>query len=91
MRKPTLTNPKKRPKMPSQTWFCAQNDINPNYYLYDYNEEYQTPVWTDDLGIVLWAQQNESSKIVQYITTRNITNVTVVAKGGDSPAHRPPL
>jgi hypothetical protein len=76
--------------MPSQNWFCAQNNVNPNYYLYDYNEQYQTPVWTDDLDFPIWSK--DSSKVIAFVVDKDLQEfVTVMQKGGDTPAHRPPL
>ena len=74
--------------MPSQEWFCAQNDLNTAQYIYGVNPSTHQIVWTEDLGIVAWSL--DSQKVQDLLTNNNIQNVSVVAKG-DSPPHRPPL
>jgi hypothetical protein len=75
--------------MPSQTWFCAQNDLNTIQYVYGINPSTHQIIWTEDLDIVAWSL--DSQKVQDLITNNNLPNVSAIAKQGDTPKHRPPL
>lgn len=74
--------------MPSQEWFCAQNDNNTSQYIYGVNPVTHQIIWTEDLSIVAWSYDN--TKVQDLINNNNLPNVSVVAKG-DTPPRRPPL
>jgi hypothetical protein len=74
--------------MPSQDWFCAQNDFNTDQFIYGVNPSTHQIIWTEDLNLVAWSLDSE--KVQNLIANNNLSNVSTVAKGGNHPP-RPPL
>lgn len=75
--------------MPAQDWFCAQNDLNTDQYIYGVNPSTHEIIWTTDLNIVAWSF--DSQKVQDLINNNNLPNVSVAAKSGGNHPNRPPL